>query len=175
MRFVGLVLLLGSVLLGLLGLEVWPLTLTYRTNKLIHAPAERIWKVLNSPSAERKWFRNEDGSAYLTQLDLSAGKANLQGIRRELAFVPVGHWQERVVGFEPERRLVLQAKQSGPFAFYEIKYQFLPIDESDYRLSVEYTAELRGIKNKMRYRQIKATMASTMRYSLLGIKALSGG
>lgn len=156
-------------------LELWPVTITYRTNKLIHAPSERIWKVLNASSFERKWFRNEDGSAYLTRLDLSVGQSNGQGIRRDLAFVPIGRWQESVVHFEPERRLVLQARQSGPFAFYEIKYQFLPIDERDYRLSVEYTAQLRGLKNKIHYRQLKQTMASTMRYSLLGIKALSGG
>jgi hypothetical protein len=167
----GLFLLIGAGIL-----LFWPVEISYRSNQLMRSPVDRIWNVLNSAGAQKRWFRSSDGAGRLVALSLSEGQENKLGVLRSLRFEPIGEWQETVTVCEPGSRLELVATSSGPFANLKFSYQLLPVDDGNIRLSIEYEGRLRGLANKwIRRFKIAKTLESTCQYSLLGIKALSGG
>lgn len=156
---------------------VLPANVSYRSNMLMHAPAERIWKVLNAPGAQKKWFRSEEGSVYLEDLTLAGEQQeNHLGTTRYLRLHGVGEWTEKVTCYEFEKRLELSAYETGPFKNWIFTIDLLPADQNTVRVSIGFDARLRGLSNKLWHRRKMAErLKSLMRYSLLGIKALAGG
>ncbi len=174
---IGVTLALTVVLLGGLGAYVgYASKFEYRTHVVLHAPADRVWKVLNSAGAQKRWFRSADGQFKLEELTLSTGVTHQLGTLRSVHFLPLGKWQEKVVIYEAESRLETLAEGSGPFKSLRVTYQFIQSQEGQIQLSVVCQVKLRGIGTVLFKRAaVKHTLESTFDYSLLGIKALSGG